>query len=184
MDDQRVLWERAARNLILQAVDRTGCGSGWYGHCRQVLTWFLSHWGVAPGLAEDLVDQAIGGRFESWTGPDAVLVDDVAEQLALTLRPAGGARSAAPLPDHLESSRGRKRRTAVAGGAGREVDAPEALIAVQAPVGPADREPVSRPVRESRARARRSPASGGTGRPPAAATTSASASAQKEHSSA
>ncbi|MFF3782025.1 Fic family protein [Streptomyces sp. NPDC001933] len=103
VDDQRVLWERAARNLILQVVDRTGCGSGWYGHCRQVLTWFLSHWGVAPDLAEDLVDQAIGGRFESWTGPDAVLVDDVAEQLALSLRPADGARSVGrPLPDHLE----------------------------------------------------------------------------------
>ncbi|MFB7215249.1 Fic family protein [Streptomyces sp. NPDC056255] len=103
VDDQRVLWECAARNLILQVVDRTGCGSGWYGHCRQVLTWFLSRWGVAPDLAENLVDQAIGGRFESWTGPDAVLVDDVAEQLALTLRPADGARSAGPLPDHLES---------------------------------------------------------------------------------
>ncbi|MFE6490560.1 hypothetical protein [Streptomyces sp. NPDC057748] len=102
VDDQRVLWERAARNLIFQVVDRTGCGSGWYGHCRQVVTWFLSHWGVAPDLAEDLVDQAIGGRLESWTGPDAVLVDDVAEQLALSLRPADGARPAGPLPDHLE----------------------------------------------------------------------------------
>ncbi|MEV0208906.1 Fic family protein [Streptomyces sp. NPDC050788] len=101
--DQRILWERAARNLILQVTDRTGCGSGWYGHCRLVLTWFLDHWGVEPGLAEELVEEAIGGRFESWTGPDIVLVDDVAERLARSLRPDDAAPPAAePLPDHLE----------------------------------------------------------------------------------
>ncbi|MFJ5636663.1 hypothetical protein ACIQF5_29030 [Streptomyces goshikiensis] len=27
IEDQRILWERAARNLILQVVDRTGCGA-------------------------------------------------------------------------------------------------------------------------------------------------------------
>ncbi|MFI0813844.1 Fic family protein [Streptomyces echinatus] len=102
VEDQRILWERAARNLILQVTDRTGCGSGWYGHCHQVLTWFLSHWGVASEVAEELVDEAIGGRFESWTGPDPVLVDDVAERLAQSLRPDDGARSARPVPDHLE----------------------------------------------------------------------------------
>ncbi|MFE1383539.1 cell filamentation protein Fic [Streptomyces sp. NPDC058740] len=102
IDDQRILWERAARNLILQVTDRTGCGSGWHGHCHQVLTWFLSRWGVAPDLAQELVEQAIGGRFASWTGPDTVLVDDVAERLALSLRPDDGAQSAGPAPDHLE----------------------------------------------------------------------------------
>ncbi|MBW8801087.1 MAG: Fic family protein [Streptomyces sp.] len=102
IEDQRILWERAARNLILQVTDRTGCGSGWHGHCRQVLTWFLSRWGVAPGLAQELVDEAIGGRFASWTGPDIVLVEDVAEQLALSLRPDDGAPSAGPAPDHLQ----------------------------------------------------------------------------------
>ncbi|GAA2483494.1 hypothetical protein GCM10010406_19780 [Streptomyces thermolineatus] len=102
VEDQRILWERAARNLILQVTDRTGCGSGWYGHCSQVLTWFLSRWGVAPDLAQELVDEAIGGRFESWTGPDPVLVEDVAERLALSLRPDDGARPAGPAPDHLE----------------------------------------------------------------------------------
>ncbi|MEV7405893.1 Fic family protein [Streptomyces sp. NPDC091267] len=99
IEDQRILWERAARNLILQVTDRTGCGSGWYGHCRQVLTWFLSRWGIAPDTAQDLVDQAIGGRFLSWTGPDIVLVDDIAEQLALSVRPDGSTRSAEPTPD-------------------------------------------------------------------------------------
>jgi Fic/DOC family protein len=111
VEDQQILWERAARNLIRQVIDRTGCGSGWYGHCRQVLTWFLSRWGVAPEAAQERVGRAIGGRFRSWTGPDAAVVDDVAEQLALSLRPddavrpagpAGSAGSAGPVPDHLE----------------------------------------------------------------------------------
>ncbi|MFI6012135.1 Fic family protein [Streptomyces sp. NPDC051243] len=102
VEDQRILWDRAARNLILQVVDRTGCGSGWYGHCHQVLSWFLSRWGVAADLAQELVDQAVGGRFQSWTGPDPVLVEDVAERLARSLRPDDGARSAGPAPDHLQ----------------------------------------------------------------------------------
>ncbi|MFE3586522.1 Fic family protein [Streptomyces niveus] len=102
VEDQRILWERAARNLILQVTDRTGCGSGWYGHCHQVLTWFLSRWGVAPDLAQELVDEAIGGRFASWTGPDPALVEDVAERLALSVWPDDGARSAGPAVDHLE----------------------------------------------------------------------------------
>ncbi len=102
VEDQRILWERAARNLILQVVDRTGCGSGWHGHCNQVLTWFLARWHVAPDVAEDLVAQAIGGRFHSWTSPGTVLVDDVAEQLALSLRPGDGSRPSEPAPDHLQ----------------------------------------------------------------------------------
>ncbi|MFJ3897952.1 Fic family protein [Streptomyces sp. NPDC090083] len=103
--DQRILWECAARNLILQAYDRTGSGSGWYGHCRQVLFWFLSRWHVDPEMARELVDEAIDGRFRSWTGPDRVLVDDVAERLALSLRPDDAVRPPAsgPLPDHLRS---------------------------------------------------------------------------------
>ncbi|MFF4258805.1 Fic family protein [Streptomyces sp. NPDC001663] len=101
VEDQRILWERAARNLILQVTDRTGCGSGWYGHCHQVLTWFLSRWNVAPDVAEKLVDEAIGGRFGSWTGPDPVLVEDVAERLSLSLRPDDAVRAAGPAQDHL-----------------------------------------------------------------------------------
>ncbi len=101
VEDQRIWWERAARNLILQVVDRTGSGSGWHRHCRQVLTWFLDRWGVAPDMAQELVEEAIGGRFRSWTGPETVLVDDVAERLALSLRPDDGTRSPEPAPDHL-----------------------------------------------------------------------------------
>ncbi|MBT2369310.1 Fic family protein [Streptomyces sp. ISL-10] len=103
IEEQRILWERAARNLIQHVVDRTGCGSGWYGHCRQVLTWFLSRWGVAPDIAKDLVDEAIGGRFHSWTSPDIVLIDDVAERLARALPPDDRPPSSAQPPvDHLE----------------------------------------------------------------------------------
>ncbi|MFB6634479.1 Fic family protein [Streptomyces sp. NPDC056362] len=102
IEDQRILWERGARNLILQVVDRTGCGSGWHGHCRQVLTWFLSRWGVAPDLAREWVEEAIGGRFASWTGPDPELVEDVAERLALSVRQDDTPRPAGPATDHLE----------------------------------------------------------------------------------
>ncbi|MGW3078612.1 Fic family protein [Kitasatospora sp. NPDC001132] len=100
----RILWERAARNLILQVADRTGAESGWYGHCQQVLGWFLSYWGVAPELAERLGRQAVGGRFKSWTAPDTVLAEDIAERLVGPLRPQDTHWSPDPgeLPDHLE----------------------------------------------------------------------------------
>ncbi|MFJ7250304.1 Fic family protein [Kitasatospora sp. NPDC098652] len=100
----RILWERTARNLILHVADRTGAESGWYGHCRQVLGWFLSHWGVDPEVAERLVEQAVGGRFKSWTAPDSVLAEEVAERLVGPLRPQDTRWSPDPdeLPDHLE----------------------------------------------------------------------------------
>ncbi|MFI8004901.1 cell filamentation protein Fic [Streptomyces sp. NPDC086010] len=101
IEDQRILWECAVRNLIIQVTDRTGCGSGWQGHCHQVLTWFLRHWRVAPDVTRELVDEAIGGRFRSWTGPDRALVTDVAERLSLSLRSDDGAWPATPPPDHL-----------------------------------------------------------------------------------
>ncbi|MFV2119490.1 cell filamentation protein Fic, partial [Streptomyces sp. Act-28] len=127
IEDQRILWERVARNLILQVVDRTGCGSGWYGHCQQVLTWFLSRWGVAPAVADRLVDLAIGGRFHSWTGPDDVLVDNVAERLAQRVRPGSGAVPAEPTRDHLErwlAVRGAVAWREAAGGGGSGPAAP------------------------------------------------------------
>ncbi|WP_250403561.1 Fic family protein [Streptomyces cellostaticus] len=103
IDDQRILWDRTARNLILHVTDRTGCGSGWYAHCHQVLGWFLSRWGIPADDAEHLVEQTIGGRFESWTGPDPALVEDIAERLAAAVRPDAAARAAqSPLPDHLK----------------------------------------------------------------------------------
>ncbi|MEU9023377.1 Fic family protein [Actinomadura sp. NPDC048394] len=102
--DQRILWEQAARNLIWQVVDRTGHGSGWYGHCEQVLTWFLQRRHVATDVAQALVTEAIGGRFDSWISPETVLVDDIAERLALSLSPDDTREpdSSEPAPDHLE----------------------------------------------------------------------------------
>ncbi|MEV6667724.1 hypothetical protein [Streptomyces nigra] len=69
-DDQRILWDRTARtpdparhrsHRLRQRLD---------GHCHQVLSWLLSRWGVPADHAAHLVEQTIGGRFHSWTGPD------------------------------------------------------------------------------------------------------------------
>ncbi|WP_052424563.1 hypothetical protein [Streptomyces fulvoviolaceus] len=84
-EDRRDAWEHATHHLILQVLDRTGSGDAWYAHCRQVLTWFLTRWDVDPQTARDLVEEAIGGRFESWIAPKEQLVNDVAEQLAASL---------------------------------------------------------------------------------------------------
>jgi hypothetical protein len=43
---------------------------------------------VPAVTAEALVEEAIGGRFESWTGPGPDVVDDVAQRLALSLTEA------------------------------------------------------------------------------------------------
>ncbi|MEW2140428.1 Fic family protein [Streptomyces sp. NPDC005409] len=100
----RILWESAARNVILHVADWTGAESGWYGHCQQVLGWFLTYWGVAPETAENLVRQAVGGRFKSWTAPDTVLAADIAERLVGPLRPEDTRwfPESGELPDHLE----------------------------------------------------------------------------------
>lgn len=80
--DQIRAWERGSVHLIHQVVDRTGAGDVWYGHCAQVLTWFLVRWKVPKTRADRLVEQAIGGRFGSWTEPDEAVVEAVAEELA------------------------------------------------------------------------------------------------------
>lgn len=104
---QRALWEAASRALILRVVERTGCESGWYGHCELVLTWFLSRWGVEAPVARRLVEEAVGGRFESWVAPDGALVDDVAGRLAAPLdaaamtAPAARVPAGSQVPDHL-----------------------------------------------------------------------------------
>lgn len=87
-EGRRDAWERATHHLILQVLDRTGPGDAWYAHCRQVLTWFLTRWEVAPRTADTLVEEAIGGRFGSWIAPEGKLVHEVAEQLAGALEPA------------------------------------------------------------------------------------------------
>lgn len=77
--------ERAATRLVTVVVDRTGAECGWYGLCHTVLTWFLSSTGMRPEAARDAVETAIGGRFESWTQPSPMLVENVSEGLAVGL---------------------------------------------------------------------------------------------------
>ncbi|MDV9188899.1 hypothetical protein R6L23_11855 [Streptomyces sp. SR27] len=56
--------------------------SAWYGHCEQVLGWFLAHNGVEEEQAGEIAEGAIGGRFGSWIAPDATVVDAVSSQFA------------------------------------------------------------------------------------------------------
>ncbi|MFJ9819650.1 hypothetical protein ACIRU3_31175 [Streptomyces sp. NPDC101151] len=77
--------ERAATRLVTLVMDRTSTECAWYGMCAHVLTWFLSSAGLSPQEAARAVDEAIGGRFASWTSPAQTLVDSVAEDLAVGL---------------------------------------------------------------------------------------------------
>lgn len=102
LGDQRILWDRTAHHLILHVADRTGHESAWYRLCHTVLAWFLCRWGIDADRAGELVERAVGGRFESWTAPDVVLVDDIADKLAGSLRPQDRAPATTPVPDHLQ----------------------------------------------------------------------------------
>jgi hypothetical protein len=84
-DTQRV-WATATADLVTMVVERTGAGDAWYGHCEQVLTWFLSFWGVPPDRARRRVGRAIGGRFDSWSTPGEDVITDVATDLAEKMR--------------------------------------------------------------------------------------------------
>lgn len=75
-------WERAAARLVTVVVERTGAESAWYNHGEQVLTWFLTAAGVPRGSHDQLVNGAIGGRFESWVAPPGEVITEVAGQLA------------------------------------------------------------------------------------------------------
>ncbi|MDX2645560.1 hypothetical protein PV341_18735 [Streptomyces sp. PA03-1a] len=90
VEDRQHAWQRAAVRLVTHVVDRTRAGDAWYGHCKQVLAWFLARWGVPAATGEALVEEAIGGRFESWTGPEPDVVDDVVQRLARSLARPGG----------------------------------------------------------------------------------------------
>ncbi|MFC7545512.1 hypothetical protein [Plantactinospora sp. GCM10030261] len=84
-DDRRDAWERAVAHLVTVVVDRTFCQSGWYSMCEVVLHWFLTAAGVPEQRHADMIDSAIGGRFESWVEPGRDLIDDVADRLGRTL---------------------------------------------------------------------------------------------------
>ncbi|MEU5346898.1 hypothetical protein AB0H18_39805 [Streptomyces sp. NPDC020766] len=65
--------------------DRTRAESGWYGHCEQVLGWFLAYNGIDEERAREIAESAVGGRFGSWTAPDVVVVDTVSSRFARTV---------------------------------------------------------------------------------------------------
>ncbi|WP_329274320.1 hypothetical protein [Streptomyces sp. NBC_00691] len=75
-------WERACTRLVTVVADRTQAESGWYGHCEQVLGWFLAYNGVDDERAGEIAEGAIGGRFGSWISPDATVVDAVSSKFA------------------------------------------------------------------------------------------------------
>lgn len=72
-------WERAVPALVEEVVDRTEAGDAWYRHCAQVLDWFLADQGIAD---PQLVEQALGGRFESWCAPAESEVAALARRIA------------------------------------------------------------------------------------------------------
>ncbi|MFE6857547.1 hypothetical protein [Nocardia sp. NPDC057668] len=76
------VWEDAIPLLVTEVVAQTNAGDAWYRHAAQVLGWFLAREGVSPDFADALVHSAIGGRFQSWVGPDQAVVADVAERVA------------------------------------------------------------------------------------------------------
>ncbi|MFJ2176949.1 hypothetical protein ACIOHE_29150 [Streptomyces sp. NPDC087851] len=82
-------WERACTRLVTVVADRTQAESGWYGHCMQVLRWFLAYNGIDEGQAQEIVKNAVGGRFGSWIAPDVPAVDAVSSRFA---RGVGGIR--------------------------------------------------------------------------------------------
>ena len=78
-------WERACTRLVTVVADRTRAESGWYGHCKQVLGWFLAYNGIDEERAREIVESAVGGRFGSWIAPDVVVVDAVSSRFARTV---------------------------------------------------------------------------------------------------
>lgn len=78
----RRYWERAYTRLVTVVADRTHAQSGWYRHCMQVLSWFLACHGMNEERAKRIVADAVGDRFDSWTAPDVVLVDEVSTRFA------------------------------------------------------------------------------------------------------
>lgn len=78
-------WERACTRLVTVVADRTQAESGWYGHCAQVLTWFLASGGVDEARAEEIVENAVGGRFGSWTAPDDTVVEAVSARFGSSM---------------------------------------------------------------------------------------------------
>jgi hypothetical protein len=75
-------WERACAWLVTAVAERTEAQSGWYGHCMQVLGWYLTCHGFAEDQARRLVEATASGWFEIWTAPDELAVYAVSTRFA------------------------------------------------------------------------------------------------------
>jgi hypothetical protein len=87
--------EQACVRLVTLALD-SGAEGGWYRQAARVLRWFLTTTGMGQAEAEQAVESAIGGRFESWVTPERTLIESVGEDLAV------GLTGHAPYRDHRE----------------------------------------------------------------------------------
>lgn len=86
-------WEATTASLVAMVAARSGADEDWHTVCTLVLKWFLTVAGVPGEDRGTLIDEAIGGRFWSFTSPLGAEVADVAESLATTLT------GVAPPPD-------------------------------------------------------------------------------------
>ena len=75
-------WHAVVVDLVNLVVARTMAGDAWYLLCEQVLSWYLTSRNVPADRAAQLVEEAIGGRFESWIAPEQSAVDTVAAKIA------------------------------------------------------------------------------------------------------
>ncbi|MER7379714.1 hypothetical protein [Streptomyces lanatus] len=76
--------ERACVRLVTVVLD-SGAEGGWHGLATQVLRWFLTSTGMGLEDAEEAVENAIGGRFESWVTPERTVIESVGDDLAVGL---------------------------------------------------------------------------------------------------
>lgn len=92
--------DRAAARLLSEIVERTDASDAWYGTFETVMGWCLE-----PLVADDrerarLIQDAIGGRFESWLAPSTEIAREVTA--AIGSRTASALASPAPVRDALE----------------------------------------------------------------------------------
>ncbi|MEU5660891.1 hypothetical protein ABZ802_35540 [Streptomyces sp. NPDC047737] len=87
--------ERACVRLVTHTLD-SGAEGGWHGQASIVLGWFLTSTGMDDAEAARAVNDAIGGRFESWVAPERGLIETVGEDLA------AGLTGHPPYQDHRE----------------------------------------------------------------------------------
>ncbi|MBY0547044.1 MAG: hypothetical protein K2W95_07105 [Candidatus Obscuribacterales bacterium] len=74
-------FEFAVEFLVTEVVEQTDAGDAWYGHCEQVLEWYLDSQGISQERSKTLILSSIGGRFESWCEPNSEVVADIARKI-------------------------------------------------------------------------------------------------------